>query len=241
MPFRPEQVVVTCEHASNRIPRAYRGLGLGSRALEAHIAWDRGALPMARLLARRLGAPLHAGRWSRLLIDLNRSPGHPKLVARSSFGVLVPGNRDVDGAEIERRLRRWHAPYREAVLRDVRRAIAAHDACLHLSVHTFAPVVDGIVRDLDIGLLYDPARRRESDFVARLVPRLASRGLRVRRNAPYRGTSDGFTAACRRLFPAARYAGIEIETNQKQLRDAADARRLGRILAQAVAEVLAAG
>jgi hypothetical protein len=38
--------------------------------------------------------------------------------------------------------------------------------------------------------------------------------LKVRRNYPYSGTSDGFTAYLRRRFPAGVYIGIELEINQ---------------------------
>jgi predicted N-formylglutamate amidohydrolase len=194
---------------------------------------------MARILARRLACPCHLGRWSRLLIDLNRRPGHPKLVAKRSFGIDVPGNAAVSRAERERRVRRYHTPYRDGALADVRRIIAARGTCLHLSVHSFTPVVDGEVRRADVGLLYDPSRRRERDFSSRLAPLLAAHGLCVRMNDPYRGTSDGFTTTTRHLFPASRYVALEIETNQRLLAEAAAARRMGRILADCVERVLA--
>jgi hypothetical protein len=41
--------------------------------------------------------------------------------------------------------------------------------------------------------------------------------LRVRRNRPYRGTSDGLTTHLRRRFAAKDYAGIELELNQALL------------------------
>ena len=43
-------------------------------------------------------------------------------------------------------------------------------------------------------------------------------GLRVRRNAPYRGVSDGLPTALRRLYPADRYVGFEMEFNQALLK-----------------------
>jgi len=39
----------------------------------------------------------------------------------------------------------------------------------------------------------------------------------VRRNYPYTGKSDGFTAYLRRRFPADAYIGIELEINQKHV------------------------
>jgi len=53
---------------------------------------------------------------------------------------------------------------------------------------------------------------------------LEAQGLRVRMNYPYSGTSDGFTTQLRKQLPAARYAALEIETNQGLLRTPADAR-----------------
>jgi hypothetical protein len=38
--------------------------------------------------------------------------------------------------------------------------------------------------------------------------------LRLRRNYPYRGRSDGLTALLRRRHPDDAYAGIELEVNQ---------------------------
>src|SRR5262249_32629524 len=105
MHWNPAHCIVTCEHASNRVPSAYGTLGLARRRLQEHIAWDPGAAIMARLLAWRIGCPLHLGRWSRLLVDLNRTAGHPKWMAPSSFGVVVPANLDLPADEVERRRR----------------------------------------------------------------------------------------------------------------------------------------
>jgi hypothetical protein len=46
-------------------------------------------------------------------------------------------------------------------------------------------------------------------------------GFRIKRNTPYRGTSDGLATALRKKFGTRHYAGIEIEINQKALHGAA--------------------
>jgi predicted N-formylglutamate amidohydrolase len=237
--FDRRQVVVSCEHASNRVPASLRQLGLTKRQLDEHIAWDRGAAIMARAIASRLGAPLHLGRWSRLVVDLNRNPGHPKLVASESFGRVIPANRDLDDAAIMYRLQRWWKPYRDRAGADVTRAIAHHGRCLQLSIHSFTPVVDGVVRRADIGLLYDPRHAGERDLARRLRAALAPSGLGVFMNQPYRGTSDGFTTSLRARLPHARYAALEIEANQRLLRSPDAARRMGRLLAAALDTVIA--
>jgi len=237
MPAGPTSALVSCEHASNRVPARERGLGLTAARLRQHIAWDPGAAVLARALAARLGCPLHLGRWSRLVVDLNRSIGHDKLMASETFGVTVPGNIALDAATVARRLRLYYQPYRDAATADVERIIARTGLCVHWSMHSFTPVVNGIERAVDVGLLYDPARGREREWAHRLRPLIAAHGLRVRMNAPYRGTSDGFTTQLRGRIPAARYMAFEIETNQALLGTPAAARRMARILATAVATV----
>src|SRR5262249_32960541 len=132
----------------------------------------------------------------------------------------------------------YYEPYRTAAMRDIERALARRRACLHWSMHSFTPEVNGVRRDCDVGLLYDPRRPRERRLARRLHSLVATHGLRVRMNFPYRGTSDGFTTRLRHRFPASRYAAFEIETNQSLLRTTSDARRIGRLLVDAIALLL---
>ena len=75
-----DTVIITCEHGGNRIPAPYRPLFRGMQAqLATHRGFDHGALVMARALAAAFKAPLISACVSRLLIDLNRSIGHPRL------------------------------------------------------------------------------------------------------------------------------------------------------------------
>jgi len=238
--FQRQHVLISCEHASNRVPAELRGLGLSKRHVEDHIAWDRGAGIIACAVAARLGAPCHLGKWSRLVVDLNRSPEHPKLIAPVSFGIAIPGNRDVDDAEIARRLRRWWKPFRDRATSDVSRLIARHGRCLQLSIHSFTPVVDRVARRADIGLLYDPAHAGERAFAKQLRAALAPSGLAIYMNEPYRGTSDGFTTSLRARHPHSRYAALEIETNQRLLRTTTTTHRIARLLADALATLLPA-
>ena len=75
--------VITCEHGGNRIPAPYRDLFHTHQALlDSHRGYDPGALIMARALATAFAAPLVTSTVSRLLVDLNRSVGHPRLPLR---------------------------------------------------------------------------------------------------------------------------------------------------------------
>jgi len=214
-------VVISCEHASNRIPTCFRNLGLDAKALGSHVAWDIGARKVARAFACALGCDLHEGRWSRLLVDLNRSTHHPKVIAEASFGVQIPGNRGLEREEREHRLVTYWQPYRAAVETSIRKVFAKSTTCVHLSVHSFTPVVDGRARNADVGILYDPRRRIERRLARCWARAIADAGVRVRLNYPYRGTADGLTKTFRGRFPASAYVGLELELNQRSLADRA--------------------
>jgi predicted N-formylglutamate amidohydrolase len=88
---------------------------------------------------------------------------------------------------------------------------------LHLSVHTFTPVLNGIERNVDIGLLFDPARKNEvkiCDAIRDSIEK-TSPFFRIEFNEPYKGIDDGFTTHLRTLFHDSAYMGVEIEVNQK--------------------------
>ncbi len=238
-PFWPPAgllVVVTCEHASAAVPGELGDLGLPAAVLRGHRSFDEGALPIAKVLAKALQAPLHAGLWSRLVADLNRSSDHPRVVARAVDGRPVPGNL-LSRAERHRRIQDYWQPYRDEASRAIK-ALASRAFVLHLSVHTFVASLHGVERSNDIGLLHDPDRPREVAFCEALKAPLAAAGLKVRRNFPYFGNTDGFTSWLRQVVPERRYAGIEIECNQRLARSAAGQRRLAKGLVGALRVVL---
>ena len=203
-----DYLLLTCEHAGNRIPRAYAPLFRGADALLAtHRGWDPGAYVLARFLAKRLRRPLHAVTWSRLFVEANRAAHNPRIWSRFTRALPMPERAAI--------LARYWWPHRAKVEATV--AEATREArVVHVAVHSFAPELDGHVRNADVGLLYDSRRPREAslcrrwgDILARMAP-----DLRVRYNYPYRGNTDGLGTWLRKRHSAARYLGIEIEVNQ---------------------------
>jgi predicted N-formylglutamate amidohydrolase len=210
-------LVITCEHGGNRIPAPYRGLFHAQQApLDSHRGYDPGALIMARALAKKFAAPLVASTVSRLLVDLNRSVGHPRLYSEAT--------RRAPADVRQRILKHYYQPYREQAERFVRQAIAGRGRVIHLSSHSFTPELNGKVRDADIGLLYDPARPGEADLCQRWKASLetCALDLTVRRNYPYAGKGDGLTAWFRRCLPPGASVGIDLEVNQKHVVNAGD-------------------
>jgi predicted N-formylglutamate amidohydrolase len=206
---RTDNILITCEHGGNHIPPRYRCLFRGHEdLLHTHRGYDAGALTMAKELAEAFDAPLFVSTTSRLLIDLNRSIGHPRLYSVATSA--APG-------EIRREiLKSYYLPYRAQAESHIAEAIGKGWRIIHISSHSFTPVLDGQVRNADIGLLYDPRRVRELALCSHwqaALKRIAPQ-LKVRRNYPYTGKSDGFTAYLRRRFPAGNYLGIELEINQ---------------------------
>jgi predicted N-formylglutamate amidohydrolase len=219
---REVRMLVTCEHGGNRIPARYRALfEQYAEALEGHRGYDVGALAVARDLtaafSRSLSAVLFYSTTSRLLVDLNRSVGHPRLHGEAVRGLDPAARRDIVAS--------YHKPYRTRVQGWVRRVVEAGSRVLHVSSHSFTPSLDGKERDADLGLLFDPQRASEALLAGawHAALRRACPALRVRLNYPYRGRDDGMTTTMRRAFDDAHYVGIELEVNQRY--PTGDARR----------------
>ena len=201
--------IITCEHGGNRVPAACRPYFARYRArLATHRGYDAGALVMARALADALSAPLVASTVSRLVVDLNRSLHHSR--------VFFEATRDAPASLRTIIVEKYYAPYRTEVERLVARSIARGRRVIHISSHSFTPVLEGTVRTADVGLLYDPLRPGEAALCARWKASLAARApaLNVRRNYPYEGKGDGLTRHLRARFSAQRYVGVELEVNQ---------------------------
>jgi len=205
-------LIITCEHGGNLVPPAWRGLfARADRLLMSHQGFDAGALTLAREMAEAAGGRLFFSKTTRLLVDLNRSIGHPQLFSAITRKLSTAGRQNLIALQ--------YRPYRAAIENHIREQIAAGHRVIHIASHSFSPELKGRVREVDIGLLYDPARAGEVQFADALQAAIlqAAPFLQVRRNTPYKGTSDGLTAALRKQFDGAVYLGLELEVNQKHV------------------------
>jgi predicted N-formylglutamate amidohydrolase len=201
-------LLLSCEHGGNRVPRQFAELFHGRRRLlDSHRGYDAGALDLARRCARQLETPLIHATVTRLLIDLNRSLHHRRVFSE----ITAPLPEETKAAIIADH----YLPYRGRVQQAIER-LADAGRVVHVSVHSFTPVLGGLRRTADVGLLYDPSRPGEAAFAERWKQALAERrgDLRVRRNYPYLGKADGLTTALRKRDAADRYVGIELEVNR---------------------------
>lgn len=174
--------VFLCDHASNFLPAEYGTLGLPAAAMERHIAWDPGALPVARTLSKRLDAALVESRVSRLAIDCNRPLDAPDLISPISENTLVPGNQDLSQAEREERIALSWQPFHEAVSGLVDRRLRAGRETWLVSIHSFTPIYKGVSRPWEIGVIHDSDDRLATPLIAELK---APKRFNVGVNQPY--------------------------------------------------------
>lgn len=201
--------IISCEHAGYTVPDHFNELFAGHETiLQSHRGWDPGALILAGNLSAGLNAPLFSYHLTRLLIEPNRSETHPSLFSEFS--------RSLSAHDRDYLLQNHYRPYRDSLYRHIHQIITEKKSVLHISVHTFTPVLDGKVRNFDIGLLYDPSRGSEKEFsrLCKISLNSIHPEFTVRMNRPYLGKSDGMTSWLRKRFGDDRYTGIELEVNQ---------------------------
>ena len=208
--MKKTQLIISCEHASNQIPKRFQTLFKNkSSLLNSHAGLDTGALAIYKTLVEQCNCLHIKAEWSRLLIDLNRSLHHPKV-----FSEVTKPLSNTDKNFI---IHHYYLPYRDQLTQYISHAVKQKKRVLHLSIHSFTPKLNNDIRHNDIGLLYDSTRIEEKKVAQQIKQRIIEydASYQVRMNYPYLGKADGLTTAMRRLFPKKYYLGIEIESNQK--------------------------
>jgi predicted N-formylglutamate amidohydrolase len=176
-------LLFVCDHASNKLPVEYGGLGLSPELFETHIASDIGAAAVTRTLAGEFGATAIMARWSRLLIDLNRGPDDPTLIMKLSDGSVIAGNARADVTEVRRRLESYYVPYHDAIANEITAIKSRGRIPVIISIHSFTPIWKGSKRRWEIGVLWD----RDARLAGPLIKHLERAGFNVGNNEPYSG------------------------------------------------------
>lgn len=227
-------LLLICDHASNRVPKALNDLGLGSTELGYHIGWDIGAAAVTRYLSEQMNAPAVLCNYSRLVIDCNRQPGDPTSIPAISDGIHVPGNQNLSEAEEVQRSEGIFWPYHHAITE-----VGAHlwrkgPAPALFSVHSFTDKL--MSRDED--------RPWHVSILWKQDPRIAQKLLEILRrdpdlvvgdNEPYSGWEDAYTIDMHGAAPGLPYCAIEIR--QDLINDKAGQDKWGKILFGALNEI----
>ena len=225
--------VIVVDHASRRIPRRLNDLGLPASELQRHIAWDIGALGVARQVAAALDAPLVAQNYSRLVIDCNRDPEVPTSIPRLSESVEIPGNVNLSDADREVRRAEIFDPYHDRIRALLDERAAAGRPTILVAQHSMTNIYHGVPREMHAAVLYNRDRR----FAGLVLDGLRREaGLIIADNEPY-FVSDETDFTIPRHGEARGLPHVEIEIRQDLVGDdagqAAWARRITRALQDA--------
>lgn len=220
------------DHAGAAIPAALGDLGLADTDRRRHIAIDIGVHGLGHRLAERIDAPFLHQIYSRLVIDCNRDPIRDDAIPVVSDDSPISGNEGLGEAARAARAMAIHTPYHQAIANmiDARRA-AGRDTIL-LSLHSFTPVMGGVVRPWEVGILHWHGR---TNFARAMLAALRDKAaLTVGDNVPYAMDATDYTVPFHAFPRDLAYAEIEVRQDligtaegqiiwADHLREAADA------------------
>ena len=189
------KLVLTCEHGGNHIPKKYNSyFNENQSILNTHKGYDLGSLDLFKTL-KPLSDYSKFNETSRLLIELNRSLHHNNLFSEFS--------KPISKQEKQHLFNRYYIPYRNDIENVIENFIERGERVLHISVHSFTPILNNVERNCEIGLLYDSSNANEKQFCKQLKREIKTLNpdLNVRYNYPYLGKADGFTTYLRKQFP----------------------------------------
>lgn len=175
-----QKVMITCEHASNHLPEPYTWSQGDAEVRDTHWAFDPGAADTAKSLAQRLRTIAVLSKFTRLLLDANRTLYSETLFRRTCDGRPLDLNSALSAEERYSRINRFHVPYHQLV----GEAAEFLDPDLIISIHTFTPNYEGQVRSVEVGVLYE-----EYDAALALYTQaqFQSAGFDSRLNEPWSG------------------------------------------------------
>jgi len=210
-------VLLTCEHASERLPDEWRWPAADVRLRGSHWAYDPGARDIVHELAAALDCAAVLSRFTRLLADPNRETDHADLFRTRADGEDIALNAEISQADAARRRAHYYDAYHAAV--DA--AVAEHEAPVLLSVHTFAPVYEGQRRDVEVGVLFN----RDEVLGVELLRHLSGCLANVAENQPWSG-KEGLIYAVERHADRHGRQAVELEVRQDLATDPTYRKRL---------------
>lgn len=206
-PLSKQPILLVCDHASDRIPKALGEMGLDPVARRCHLAVDIGAGPLTEQLSASLGVTAVLAQYSRLVVDCNRELMDPGAFLEYGDGIVVHGNRNLSEADKAQRAGALYTPYHNAVDKQVQRLRNAGDAPSFIAIHSFTPVMKGVSRPWEIGVLWDTDLRLRDIF----LEDFSAAGFVVGDNEPYSGKApQDFTIDHHAEKSRLPHVGIEI-------------------------------
>jgi predicted N-formylglutamate amidohydrolase len=184
--------LLTADHAGRAIPRRLDDLGVLESELHRHIAWDIGIASVTEMLSEALDATAVLQAYSRLVIDCNRRPEWETAIPTISEFTEIPGNVGIAPDACDARRREIFQPYHDEIARLLDRRAQAGRRNVLVAMHSFTPVFKDVAREVEVGILYNPAAR-DIRLPGIMLDLLRAEGdLAVGDNEPYAitGSSD---------------------------------------------------
>lgn len=184
--LRPESflpVLITCDHASRRIPKSLGTLGLSAADRKKHIVFDHGTEHIGQYLSKKLDATAVIAEYSRIVTDLNRGIDHPDIMRTVSDHIEVPGNKNLTAAQKRQRLNELYRPYHKQIDKQIKRFLKRDVSPLFLAIHSLTPVMNGVKRPWDICLMWNKDEKTAQTFIRNLKARYPK--LKIGENVPY--------------------------------------------------------
>ena len=206
-PIAEAPVLLVCDHASRRFPASLGDMGLDPFARRCHLAVDIGAGPLTERLSESLGVTAVLAQYSRLVVDCNRQLLDPSAFLVFGDGIFVPGNSNLRPSDKEARSEAIYWPYHKAITDQIGRLRSIGPPPLFVSIHSFTPVLNGVSRPWQMGVLWDT----DEEIARILIDDLRRAEYMVGDNEPYSGKApQDFTVDHHAEGESLRHAAIEI-------------------------------
>ena len=206
-------LLITGDHAGNRVPLHLGNMGLPPGELSRHIGWDIGVAGVARALAARMQCTAVLACYTRLLIDVNRPLGDPQSIPPRSDGTLLSANENLSEDDRHARSDALFWPYHRCVDGRIGRLQRLGKMPVVFALHSFTPAlnVGAKPRPWNVGVLYGLDERFANLLLAafRARPELV-----VGANEPYSGITHGYGLKVHGIAHGLPHAELEIRQDQ---------------------------
>lgn len=164
-------VIFTCEHASPRIPKSLKRLGLTKKELKnCKDLYDPGAKELFDLFVKKYRGSHIYSNLSRLVIDANRhldskiknsNTYHSALVKKQilvedlgqEFFVDIPHNNMLRIEDEKYLYEKVCLPYQNDIKKMIQKMMLRHDKVFIISIHTMFPKYNGPIRTQGVDLM----------------------------------------------------------------------------------------
>ena len=106
--------------------------------------------------------------YSRLIVDCNRSLGHPEAFITKSENTFIPGNFNLSKAEKHNRAKLYCLPYRKKIKKNIDLRLKRKQIPVIISIHSFALKYKNIKRPWHLSVLYRKDKRLTSLVLKKL-------------------------------------------------------------------------